>query len=308
MGRLLGRMAMRIGIGALVLVCMTLLSEQVLATETQIGARGFAPERVYDVGDVDAVNLFNGGLTLTVPIGQSYPLSPSFSYGLTLVYNSNVWDLQTVINAQQEEEFFPVPNAISNAGLGWTLTLGMLFPPESGPENDTMHWMYVGPDGQSHHFYDELHGNIGCGGCDDGAIDTQYTRDNSFIRMRPVGTTLELDFPSDTTHVFTNYGTETTPFWLLDQIRDPHGNFLEINYSFPSLDWELVDSLGRRHWVRFALEPELGVIVTSVELAAFEDTLGATNPSSDYTFEYGAAPAPIPRCYRNTENERGSAI
>ena len=307
MDRLLGRMAAPLAIGALVLACMASIPEQVLATETQIGARGFAPERVYDVGDIDVVNLFNGGLTLTVPIGHSYPLSPSFSYGLTLVYNSNVWDLQSeIVGGEQEEVFYPVPNAISNAGLGWTLTLGMLFPPESGPGNDTLHWMYVGPDGQSHHFYDELHGNTGCGTCDDGSTETKYTRDNSFIRMRPVGTegtTLELDFPNDTTHVFTNYGTSTTPAWLLDRIRDQHGNFLDINYQFPSPDWELVDSLGRRHWVRFATDPELGLIVTSVELAAFEDALGAADPSADYTFDYGLTPAQIPRCYRNTEDD-----
>ena len=37
------------------------------------------------LGDVDSVNLFNGALTVAVPIGIRFPVNGNFSYQLTLV-------------------------------------------------------------------------------------------------------------------------------------------------------------------------------------------------------------------------------
>jgi hypothetical protein len=59
-------------------------------------APGFPADQSFHVGDVDSVNLFNGGLTITLPIGISYPVNGGFSYGLKLVYNSNPWLFETV--------------------------------------------------------------------------------------------------------------------------------------------------------------------------------------------------------------------
>src|SRR5258708_21365214 len=58
-------------------------------------ARGFNPEGLYQFGNVDSINLFNGNLILTLPIGQSYPVTSSFGYQLTLTYNSKAWDVTT---------------------------------------------------------------------------------------------------------------------------------------------------------------------------------------------------------------------
>lgn len=49
--------------------------------------RGFQAEKAFHVGDFDTVNLFNGNLVLTIPIGSSYPVGGGLSYGLTLVYS-----------------------------------------------------------------------------------------------------------------------------------------------------------------------------------------------------------------------------
>src|SRR5262249_47584894 len=56
--------------------------------------RGFDPEKVYQLGDLDSVNLLNGNVAITIPLGLSFPVSGQISYGLTLVYNSKVWDFQ----------------------------------------------------------------------------------------------------------------------------------------------------------------------------------------------------------------------
>src|SRR5258707_12089350 len=59
-------------------------------------AGGFPVDQSFHVGDIDNVNLFNGSLTVTIPIGSSYPVNRGFSYSLKLVANSNPWYFQTV--------------------------------------------------------------------------------------------------------------------------------------------------------------------------------------------------------------------
>lgn len=56
--------------------------------------RGLSADTAYQVGDIDFVNLFNGGLTLRIPLGQTYPVGPNLSYGLSLSYSSNGWDYE----------------------------------------------------------------------------------------------------------------------------------------------------------------------------------------------------------------------
>ena len=57
--------------------------------------RGFAPEKPTTLGQIDSVNLFNGSLTLAIPIGQTYHVNGGLSYRFMLVYNSTVWDIST---------------------------------------------------------------------------------------------------------------------------------------------------------------------------------------------------------------------
>jgi hypothetical protein len=66
-----------------------LLAVPALADVHPNTASGFPVEQSFHVGDVDSVNLFNGALTLTLPIGGSYPVNGGFSYGLKLTYNSS---------------------------------------------------------------------------------------------------------------------------------------------------------------------------------------------------------------------------
>jgi len=93
-------------------------------------ARGLGAEIAYQGGQVGRVNLFNGGLTVPLPIGQRYPVGPALSYGITLVYTSNVWDheLQTCTTASGTEQYYlPEVDPETNAGAGWRIQLGKLF-------------------------------------------------------------------------------------------------------------------------------------------------------------------------------------
>jgi RHS repeat-associated protein len=67
-------------------------------------ARGFNANGVYSSGDVDHVNLFNGNLTVAIPIGQPYPVNGQLSYSFTLVYNSNPWSPREVCSSSVSED------------------------------------------------------------------------------------------------------------------------------------------------------------------------------------------------------------
>ena len=119
-------------------------------------ARGFKAESVFEVGEIDTVNLFNGNLTVNIPIGQQYSSNGFLKYGLTLSYNSSVWDLReipmpNVLPCEPKGRCSPtsltkaIPNPLSNAGLGWTHSLGSLHAPHtiSQPPTTQQHTLNV---------------------------------------------------------------------------------------------------------------------------------------------------------------------
>ncbi|MEM9558327.1 MAG: hypothetical protein AAGC60_29005, partial [Acidobacteriota bacterium] len=50
--------------------------------------RGFSQVTGYDFGALDHVNLFNGNLVVTLPIGQAFEGDGALAYRLALVYNA----------------------------------------------------------------------------------------------------------------------------------------------------------------------------------------------------------------------------
>src|SRR5258708_3594028 len=105
-------------------------------------------------GDVDNINLFNGALTVALPIGSRFPVNGNFSYQLTLVANSNPWDFSTRddgVTVWNDS----APSHCSNAGLGWRVSFGALglatnpSPPTCAPTDvDTpAGTIYEAPDG-----------------------------------------------------------------------------------------------------------------------------------------------------------------
>src|SRR5258708_3221583 len=67
------------------------LANAALADHPNI-ARGFDVGKPYQMNGIDNINLFNGNLTVTLPIGQRYHVNGGLGYGLALVYSGNVWD------------------------------------------------------------------------------------------------------------------------------------------------------------------------------------------------------------------------
>jgi RHS repeat-associated protein len=204
---------------------------------------GVAVDKAFQVGEIDNVNLFNGSLTLTIPLGQRYPVGGSLSYGLTLIYNSNPWyfldDATFYPNVYQEGE----PNPCSNAGLGWRVSLGQVNPPCVPISEDPMHTgrpIYEAPDGSEHIFYPTLHEG------DTPASTVSYTRDGTYLRLQSLAGEYEIDFPDGTIHHFGSDGR-------LSQMKDGFNNQVNVTYGTVGghLVWTLTDTQGRSQQVFF---------------------------------------------------------
>lgn len=263
-----------------------------LFQDDPVTARGFSPDKAFQLGDVDHVNLFNGNLLLTLPIGPRCPVSNHLSYGLTLTYNGNLWDFEHWCDGGPPGDRCSTaahPGAGFQAGMGWTLSMGRLLPSNLEFINESPQWVYVGADGGRHRFWDTLHpGETPVSGV------LQYTRDGSYLRMS-AGQTRKVQFPDGTLQIFRDLNGVGE--WALTDIEDPFGRRMEIGYcALPSpchensadpswMRWRIVDQHGREHTVEFvagtASYPWRRV--SSVTLAAFDGTqavysFGCTQP------------------------------
>ncbi|MCZ7651661.1 MAG: RHS repeat-associated core domain-containing protein [Thermoanaerobaculia bacterium] len=233
----------RLGGVALLLVAVLAMGAREASGQTHPNLdRGFAPERAYQIGEIDQVSLYNGNLSITLPIGQAYPLDGGLSYQLVLSYNSKLWDFQRYPSTGR-----PVgrklPSRAANAGLGWVFGMGQLFGPDQDPNTpDT--WTYVSPDGAEHELEaSTLHPGISADG---GAT---YSRDGSYLRLRrdESGQLAEVDHPDGTIHRFEKDGQ----LWKLTRIQSRYTQGAWVSIAYPNpWTWLVTDSAGRAHEVR----------------------------------------------------------
>jgi RHS repeat-associated protein len=225
---------------------------------------------------------------ITIPLGPTYKVGGSLSYSFQLVYNSKVWDYQpaTYNNENYREA---LPDRMSNAGMGWSISLGRLLEPDD-PENDTYppNWTYVGKDGGTHVFYATLHEGENEF---DTNNDNQYTRDGSYIRMRKLSSTLRtVELPDGTIQSFAPFNGRQR----LTQIRDRFNNALNVSYSADEKTWTLTDTSDpvnpRTHRIVFSqtVWPYYDKVLDHIDLAGFN---GLT---STYSFSYSLPTYPKP--------------
>ena len=285
-------------------------------------AEGFQPGSVYQSNGIDTINAFNGNLTLVIPIGQPYPIGGGLSYQLRLYGNSTMWEAEERFDLDTEPGVMgdcdndankigacihAFPDRRANAGFGWTLSLGRLYPPAEFTNdqwqstNETGGWMYESPDGSEHRFAPLMTG------VDEPETDVYYGKEGSYLRLRKDATLnrYHVEFPNGEVHTFMpNDDPGTTEDdddaliapWLLEKIGNQFSaNALTVSYRWNAnhmIDqWTLSDGY-RSHVVSFALRGfESGVLgvatpnnrrmlVTNVDVAAFG---GAT---ASYVFTY----------------------
>lgn len=251
--------------------------------------RGFSPDRVYQLGELDQIDLFNGALKLTLPIGPRYPVNGNLSYGLTLIYNSQIWDLEPGTYMGFDEDAhgntvwveFPyvdaMPTGRSNAGMGWLLSLGKIF--EGAPFNDESYLLYESPDGQGHDLGKPL--KVG---------DVSYTRDGTYLRAkRTAETEITIEFPDGAIHTFSRLPKND---WRLVKMADRFGNEVSVEYPNDTDLWIIRDNHGREQKIYFAKAATYGWwgtayknrMVDRVVLSSFGD-----HPALEYKFIYETA-------------------
>jgi hypothetical protein len=232
------------------------------ADENPNVAKGFNAATTYDFTNVEAVNLFNGSITLTLPLGPTYTVGDRLSYSFGLSYTGNNWNIGENIwespdpndsnnLIQRTSYYFDVYNVFSedgpDAGLGWQLMLGKL-------RGDRT---YIAPDGATHHFETTLHWS------DPSVPDTNtkvfYTGDSTYLRLRQLYSSpttyigAEIDFPDGSIHKFDNKGRLVEMRDGLPVAGGDYPNWVRFARTENSTaKWLTVtDSLGRSHTLTF---------------------------------------------------------
>jgi YD repeat-containing protein len=282
--------------------------------------RGFVADKVYNFSGIDSVNVFNGNLTLTIPIGAAYPVSSVLSQGITLSYNSKVWDYQ--YNSSQVFRCgawqgpgnisYPAghPYHVNNAGFGWTLSMGRLLLPEN--TGGTSHVTYIAPDGSSHGFSERPRSE-----------DTFTDWSNAESNLEAIGYSFEsnlrlkkyrsgtsgfyrvVEFPDGTRHTFTADGYVST-------MQDRFGNMVLLTRGTNAAGEKILSIHDPQHkrtseivyktWTGSNVQYFNTDIVDRIELSSFTTSENENTPAprAVYQFKYHAeggsdANAPIDR-------------
>jgi hypothetical protein len=260
--------------------------------------RGGSIGKSYQIGDIDSVNLFNGALSIAIPLGQTYSAGGDLSYSFVLRYNSNFWDHNLVTFTN--DCFLPygeitvtqaTPHLLDsglNAGLGWTLDFGTLIYTGFGTTDDR--WTYVAPDGSTHPFSTTMHEG------ETPRAGYRYTRDGTYMRLVAsnyspgsecaqgwLGATVE--FADGRRQTFSRPDT-CHPFVLNSEV-DRYDNSLTFTYDAPLDRLVIHDSQGRDHYVYFEWRLSYSYrVINRIDLAAFDDPTVADQQRATYEFTY----------------------
>jgi len=205
--------------------------------------KGFNANGVYQFNDYDAVSAWNGNLTISIPIGNSYPIAEGTSFQLTLNSNGNVWEAEEYYGAGcGPTGTVAYAHRRANAGMGWTLSLGRLYTPDHPTTQSE--WTYESPDGADHLFV--------------GTANPLYTGDGTFLRMTVVSATIRtIEFPDGTKHYFSP--SADPALWNLTRVTRPVGGtpgavveFELYRIEYTANTWKVIDAHGRIHELTFA--------------------------------------------------------
>ena len=279
--------AMYVSLRVLLIVVVAAAAGPAAAQKMPGHELGFKPDRLYQFTDLDSVNLFNGNLTVSIPIGQRYSVGGNLGYQFQLVYNSKMWDYMEWID-DNYESILAEPNIRSNAGVGWRLSLGRLLSPSDTTmmmyPSETAKYVYESPYGDEHAFSSLL--NTETGTYNEDAIVLFATE--ARLRMVKVSSTSRyIEFPNGEKHTF-KYENNS---WRLEWQEDRFGNWVKVTYEYDTekrdTKWTISDSAGRIHTAVFINKAALsdsyskGQIVDTVTLASF----GGASAVYDFTYE-----------------------
>lgn len=151
--------------------------------EIQNDQIGFSPNHVFESANAgENVDVLSGNLSLTVPLGPRIKLTERFDYGLTLYYNSKIWEFDCDPYASSSVHCGGTLPTYQRYGLGFSLLPGRIY-----HHARDYSWVYriQLEDGSEHFFCDDY--PVGAPGC---LVD--YTVDTTHLhvtKLPPQGST-----------------------------------------------------------------------------------------------------------------------
>src|ERR1044071_9846377 len=98
------------------------LSWREARAEIQNEAIGFSPNHVLEATDQgENIDVMSGNLNLSIPLGPRHQLNEQFDYGLTLYYNSKIWEYDCPNGVDFDNPCFGELPPNRGVGLGWSL-------------------------------------------------------------------------------------------------------------------------------------------------------------------------------------------
>lgn len=261
-----------------ILACALTASWAVNENETV----GFQSNHLFEQGAFgENIDVLNGGLNLSIPIGPKYRVSPYLGYQLQLAYGSKIWD-HTVFGDSQKDKLM----GRSNMGLGFRLHMGRIYKDiEYNGVSNTCTWYFVTPDGNQHELpvgteSNTCTGELGSSGV---TTDTSYLTAGGFAQLNgwngtaaplapltvttsdgrityefghfvPIGT-LYADAVVDVNDggYLTNHNRDFGGFYvtrIIDNSATVHPAYVTVDYDtragYTHAIWHIEDSLGRR--------------------------------------------------------------
>src|SRR5437773_9414811 len=131
----------------LVLISCLALPAGILWAQNENDTVGFQTNHIFESGQFgENIDILNGGVNLSIPIGPKYQVSRFLAYQLQLAYGSKIWD------------HTPYPSYVdglfrrSTLGLGFSMHFGRIYKDVErvNPDKASCVWYYVSPDGNEH--------------------------------------------------------------------------------------------------------------------------------------------------------------
>ena len=142
----------------LIICCLT-MPVGALWAQNENETVGFQSNHVFESGHFgEDIDVLNGGLHLTIPIGPKYEVNDRLGYQLILSYNSKVWDYSDFKTSDPIESDTPSVQQYNEgpSGIGFTLNFGRLIQDvhsrvcSGGVDCWMTTWKWVTPDGNQH--------------------------------------------------------------------------------------------------------------------------------------------------------------
>ena len=196
----------------------------------------FASGQAFDAHGIDSVNLYNGDLNATIPLGMPYTLGPTgFQWQLFATSSVKFWHFST--SSCGGTTHYAWLAGDPTLGVGWTLQPEYVVKRAAGPK-----WEYYAPDGSAH--------NTGL----TATVSQAVTVDGSHLRTTSISSptpSFTVEFPDGTLETFSHQyappdtiGGSSVDFSNLDTgeavqtrfglstIQDKFGNILvTVNWS-----------------------------------------------------------------------------